>query len=102
MTLDEKRKKYDDLLHAMQSGVAMTLEINYVENPNRHEATPKHLRVGVNSAMVGNGALLSLLAEKGILTEDEYLDHLIKAMEREVESYRSKLSKRLGTDVVLS
>ena len=78
--------------HAMQSGVAM--KMNY----EPAETTPKHLRVGVNSAMVEHSALAALLMRKGVITEDEYLAALADGMEHEAELYRQWLQRRIGPD----
>ena len=77
-------------LHAMQSGVAM--KMNY----DSSETTPKHLRVGVNSAMVETGALAKLLMEKGVFTEEEYYQALVEVMQNEVNLYREWLQQRLN------
>jgi hypothetical protein len=81
---------YTDLLHAMQSGVAM--KMNY--DPS--ETTPKHLRVGVNSAMCDHAALVSLLLQKGIITEAEYFEAITEHMQAEVKRYEEWLNERLG------
>jgi len=86
MTIDEKRQRYLDLCHAMQSGVAM--KMNYEGN----ETSPKHLRTGVNAAMSDGAALAKLLMDKGIITLDEYYDALIESMEREVKMYEDWLN----------
>ena len=90
MTLEEKKAKYMELCHAMQTGVAFTMEIDPAET------TPKHLRVGVNSAMCDTAALAKLLFEKGVITEDEYFDKLIVQMTEEVETYRVRLAQHYG------
>ena len=90
MTLEEKKKKYAALAHAMQSGVAYKME----RVPS--ETSPKHLRVGINSAMVSHAVLVEMLLAKGVITEDEYFDALVEAMEREVESYQQELSELYG------
>ena len=74
----------------MQSGVAM--KMNY----DSSETTPKHLRVGVNSAMVETGALAKLLMEKGVFTEEEYYQALVEVMQNEVNLYREWLQQRLN------
>jgi len=59
-----------------------------------HDATsPKHLRVGVNSAMVEHTALVKLLVEKGILTEEEYITSQADAMEAEVALYEERANR---------
>lgn len=90
MTIDEKKERYAQLCHAMQTGVAFVME----NDPS--PTTPKHLRVGINSAMVDSAALARLLMSKGIITEDEYFDSLIQTMEEEVQRYREELSQYFG------
>jgi hypothetical protein len=83
------------LQHAMQSGVAFTMDTS-------QETEPKHLRVGVNSALIGNAAIADLLMQKGIITHEEYLRSLIKWTEADIESYKAKLRSRYpGTDIQL-
>lgn len=95
MSLDDKKERYRGLMHAMQSGVAHAMELG------SDEASPKHLRVGINAAMVNHGALASLLIEKGLITEAEYWDTLIEYAENEVANYETALSKLMGTEVSL-
>lgn len=95
MTLDEKRERYRALVHALQTGVAYEMELN----PKPTE--PKHLRVGINSAMVEHSALVDLLIRKGLLTLDEYFDALLVAMEREVHQYQQRLAEHYGADITL-
>jgi len=84
-TLKEFQDRYDDACHAMQSGVAYTMAMKMND-----ETTPKHLRVGVNSAMVEHGALIDLLIKKGLMTELEYWEALATAMETEVRRYEQE------------
>lgn len=74
----------------MQSGVAM--EMNY----DSKSTEPKHLRVGVNSAMVESASLAELLINKGVITADEYLEAIAAGMEREAKRYETELSQRFG------
>ena len=71
---------YFELCHAMQSGVAS--KMNYAPA----DTEPKHLRVGVTSALVSNGALVQLL---------------IEFMECEVKNYEAELSAHFGRDIKL-
>lgn len=91
--LDDLKREYLRLAHAMQAGVAMW------QNYDPSETTPKHLRTGVNSAMADHGALVKLLIDKGILTEEEYMGYLIEYMAREVEGYKKLIRDHLGGDV---
>lgn len=90
MTIAEKREKYLELCHAMQSGVAAKMQ------RDNSDTMPKHLRVGVNSAMVDSAALATLLMQKGIITEDEYYDALIERMQAEVAAYEAWLNESYG------
>ena len=76
MSLGEHQQRLIAAQHAMQSGVAAKMQIDPAETD------PKHMRVGVNSALSGLGALAKLLIDKGVLTEDEYFAATADAMER--------------------
>lgn len=88
--MDELQERYNALSHAMQSGVAF--KMNYSDS----ETSPKHLRVGVNSSLISNGALVHLLVKKGLITELEYYEELVAMMEDEVKSYEAWLFKNSG------
>jgi hypothetical protein len=92
-------KEYRALVHAMQSGVAM--KMNKDGGPESGETSPKHLRVGVNSAMCDHTALIRLLIKKGLFTEAEYFEEIMDEMEREVERYEKTLSEEYGISVRL-
>ena len=83
--LEIDKKRYMDACHAMQSGVALKM------NRDPKDTNPKHLRVGLNSAMVSNGALVELLISKGLITEGEMFEALADKMEEEVRLYESEL-----------
>jgi len=84
--------EYTALSHAMQSGVAV------LQNYDDPQTQPKHLRVGVNCAMVEHAALCELLFDKGVMTPTELLTYMIRKMHAEVESYRLKIAERLNCD----
>ena len=88
--------RYHEAAHAMQTGVAFSMEIDATDT------TPKHLRVGVNSAMVSQRGLVDLLKEKGIISEEEYVDAVAVAMEEEARRYADSLSKHYGRPVNLT
>ena len=96
MSREDDEKRYFAALHAMQTGVAYDLQ----HNPS--SGTPKHLRVGINSAMVGHGALVKLLLEKGIFTEEEYIKAIADGMECERDKYQETVSKQFGGKVTLA
>lgn len=93
---DYRREEYLGLMHAMQTGVAYSMGFM-----SSSECDPKHLRVGLNSAMCELGALTDLLMEKGIMTWEEIMDKRIEYMQHEVEEYSQRLSKAMGSDVEL-
>lgn len=93
--VDAAFNRYVAATHAMQSGVAM--KMNY--DPS--ETTPKHLRVGVNAAMVEHSALARLLVRKGVITEEEYAAALADGMEAERDMYQQWLQQRLGGNIRL-
>ncbi len=93
--VDELRKRYDVAMHGMQAGVALD---DGIGAPN---LKPKHLRVGVNSALVDSGALAHALIKKGILTEEEYFESLVEVAELEHKKYEDEHSARLGTRIRL-
>jgi hypothetical protein len=85
--LEELKTRYLDAAHAMQTGVALMMQYD------QGSTAPKHLRVGINSAMCDSAALASLLMRKKIITEEEYYQSLVDSMEAEVERYKQLLQK---------
>jgi hypothetical protein len=88
--------RYELACHAMQSGVAADHALG------SDDGSPKHLRVGVNSALVSVAAIGRLLIDKGVITHDEYDAAVADQMEREVHMYEARLSSRTGKRVTLS
>ena len=82
--------------HAMQSGVAMEME----RDPK--PTSPKHLRVGVNVALCDHAALVRLLMEKGLITEEEYLSAIADQMEQERARYEVMLTELLNAKITLA
>jgi hypothetical protein len=69
-TPEEARQRYTAAAHGMQTGVATKMHWN----PN--ETLPKHLRVGVNAAMVDTSAIAGLLIARELI-KDELARHVI-------------------------
>jgi hypothetical protein len=85
------------LLHAMQSGVAQSMHTG-----KRDPGTePKHLRVGVNNALVEASAIVKVLVDKGIFTPDEYFRAVNDLLKEEVARYEKELANHYGTDIKL-
>lgn len=95
------KERYLAAAHAMQSGVAA--EMGFAESRGQREPStePKHLRVGVNAAMVDHSGLVRLLIDKGLITEAEYIEAITEAMETEVNKYERLLTEKLGSKITL-
>ena len=65
------------------------------------DMTPKHLRVGINSALVESAALAGLLISRGVITEEEYFETIADAMEAEKRRYEQMLTYIFKVDVTL-
>lgn len=95
------QQRYVKAAHAVQSGVAMDMATD--PNPNSQGATtPKHLRTGLNAVMADHGSLAKLLIDKGIITQDEYLDAIADGQEREQARYEKLLTDRTGQRITLA
>ena len=88
-TTQEAETRYLLAMHAMQSGVAFRMH-----NSRGGETEPKHLRVGVNSALVSCSTLVKMLCDKGVITEQEWWTALADAMEAERDSYQDWIRER--------
>ncbi len=93
LTADQAR--YYLHLKRMQSGVAAMMPID----PKSTE--PKHLRVGVNSALVDTGAIAKLLLAKGVFTREELWKQLADSAEEEADKHEKLVQKHLGAAVKL-
>jgi len=96
MSIEIDRDRYLKAAHAMQSGVAAE------HARGSDDGSRKHLRVGINAAMVDHGGLVALLIAKGIITEAEYVKAIADKMEKEVADYERRLSEEIGTKVTLA
>lgn len=79
-------ERYQAAAHAMQTGVKIWMD------RDGSETSPKHLRVGVNSAMSDVAGLAKLLMDKGIITMAEYAKAIADQMELEKQSYEDKIN----------
>ena len=93
--INRDTKRYTDAMHGVQTGVGHEL------NHDPASGSPKHLRTGINSALVGQAAIAQLLIDKGVFTLAEYTASLANHAEAERASYEKTLSTRLGTTVHL-
>jgi len=95
MTDSPHKARYLAAMHAMQSGIAVLM------NYSCKLTEPKHLRVGLDSALVTGGALASLLIAKGVFTLEEYEKALADAHELEVDKLQQELQHLTGARVTL-
>ena len=96
MTIEESMKRYEDAAHAVQSGVAQTMNID------RNATTPKHLRVGLNLSKCEHAALVRLLISKGFIGEEEYYAALADEAEAEQARYEESLSHHYKANIKLA
>jgi hypothetical protein len=86
MSLEEDRQRYLAAAHAVQTAIAFTMG---------RDTEPKHLRVGIDITKSDQGALATLLIEKGVITEAEYFKALADGMEREKEMREAEMGVKL-------
>jgi hypothetical protein len=95
MSVEEFQAEHARLQHAVQSGIAIELE------RGSQCATPKHLRVGLCTALADHGSLCRLLVSKGLITEQELHEALIEGMTDEVKLAEARLSAEFGITITL-
>lgn len=86
---------YLQAMHAIQTGVAFEIE------RGSSASSPKHLRTGLDSAMVTDAALARLLIAKGLFTEEEYAEEVRLEANREVDRYEQRIVDTYGVKVTL-
>ncbi len=98
-----KDQRIKELAHQHQTAVKLLrdFELNQGKPEDRLSTGPKHLRVGLDSSLVSNGALLALLIEKGIIKYQDYMDALVEFWEREIAADKERLKEYFGRDVEL-
>jgi len=85
-----ERLSYEQALHGIQTGIALEIE------RGSECASPKHLRVGVNSAMCEHAALVRLLIAKGLFTEEQYAEAITDEFNRELERLEKNVNNQYG------
>lgn len=87
----EQGQRIADKMHRVQSAIAFFEGRRDSFNERCSETESKHLRVGVNSALVECSAMARLLFRKGLITSEEYFDTLEEAWDEEVGRYRARV-----------
>lgn len=78
---EEQNARYQRALHRMQSAIALEIQVL----GEASAASPKHLRVGLNSAFADQAALAGLLIERGVITREDYFDAIVHEAEAEAD-----------------
>ena len=86
---DELRAMITPLSHAVQSGVALRLNVSSYANP-------KHLRTGIDLIRAEGLGLAVLLMRKGLITEEEYLAAIVQGLEEEKAYSEREFGVTLG------
>lgn len=87
--------RYVAAMRSLESWVAVKARMEPAET------NPQQLRIGVNSSLLQHSALVQLLADKGLITEDEFLVAMANAAEQEVARYQQWISTATGVEVSL-
>ena len=86
---DQSVNEYKHHARRMQCGVEYTMR-------DSKECEPKHLRVGVNTALADRGSLVRLLMKKGVISEDEYLEAIADGMKLEADAYENRVQQKFS------
>lgn len=89
--VQQLQKDYSELVHAMQSGVALDHSLR-----GPVDGTPKHLRVGINVCMSDHAALVRILISRGLITEVEYWQAMCDSMRTEKETYDTQYGVKIA------
>lgn len=89
MSLEEERARLLAAQHAMMTGVG------YMMQYDNAESDLKHIRTGINTALANCEVIAKILIDKGIITQEEYFKECADAMEKERDSYKTKLESYL-------
>lgn len=91
-------RSYKQAMHAVQTAIAFEIAM---EGEEKAGANPKHLRVGINSAMITDFAIANLLIKKGIITQEEYEEAVTEAANKEVDMLQKRLKDKYGLTTTL-
>ena len=85
----EHWERYVAAMHGVQSAVTFDIAQKGEKDAG---ATPKHLRVGINSSLLTVNAIAVLLIDKGLITREEYLRAVADEAEAEVARHEDMYS----------
>lgn len=87
---------YEDAMHGVQAAIAFELQRRFPEVDDAQRRREKHLRVGIDSAHVTDGAVARLLIAKGVFTAGEYAEAVRLEANRELDRYEDRLRAETG------
>jgi hypothetical protein len=87
-------------LHKIQSYWFLKIG-NELVLPDTHACSPKHLKVGIESALASCEAIQTLLIEKGIVTLAEVQEAVAHACEERADEREAELRATYGPGVTL-
>jgi hypothetical protein len=87
-----KMSRYETASHRIQTAIAFLMG-----RDSTYTATePKQMRVGIDLSKSDMGGLATLLIEKGVFTQEEYIEAITKFAEQEADSYEKIVQAVLG------
>jgi hypothetical protein len=89
---------YRDHAHRVQTAIAGLL----ARTPDLPRCNPKHLRTGIDLTKADMAGLATLLIEKGVFTQDEYIAAITRSAEIEADSYEQELQEAYGSDKIVT
>jgi hypothetical protein len=98
----DKGMTYEAAAHAVQSGVCIDMERKGIDTDSPMGKYAKHLRVGIDMAHGSQGALAALLADKGVITREEYEEYVRVLANNEVHLYEQRLSRETNSNIKLA
>ena len=83
---------YETAGHRIQTAIAVLMG----RDPDFSLVQPKHLRTGLDLSKSDMGGLARLLIAKGVFTEEEYIEAITNAAEREADDWERMVQAVLG------
>jgi hypothetical protein len=94
---------YEQAAHGVQSAIQFEQgqDAFYVNNPASADKA-KHLRVGLDMSKADMLGLALLLMDKGVFTQEEYVEYMRRAANEELARYEEHVNTVYGGGVTLT
>lgn len=106
MTNEWFTKRYEELAHAVQTGVGWVIALDnpkvFDVNTDSNLRAHKHLRVGIDTNKADLGSIARLLIKKGVITDEEYKLAILEGLENEKRLYEQQLTEKFGKQIDLA